>query len=106
MGRALAGLELEPDHVVVDGHAVGVAKHETAVIKGDAKVAAMSAASILAKVARDDLMVLLAETHPEYGFEINKGYGTSEHLDAIARLGLSPVHRRSFSPGGGTQRLF
>jgi len=106
MGRALAGLELEPDHVVVDGHPVGVARYETAVIKGDSKVAAVAAASILAKVSQDELMVSLAEDHPEYGFEINKGYGTPEHLEAVARHGLSPVHRRSFAPGGGTQSLF
>ena len=106
MGRALAGLELEPDHVVVDGLPVGVARLETAVVKGDSKVAAIAAASVLAKVERDDLMTELARAHPGYGFEINKGYGTSEHLEAVARFGLSPAHRRSFSPGGGTQALF
>ena len=106
MGRALAGLELEPDHVVVDGLPVGVARLETAVVKGDSKVAAIAAASVLAKVERDDLMTELARAHPCYGFEINKGYGTPEHLEAVARFGLSPAHRRSFYPGGGTQALF
>lgn len=106
MGRALAGLELEPDHVVVDGHPVGVARQETAVIKGDSKVAAIAAASILAKVTRDAIMVRLAEDHPAYGFEINKGYGTPEHLSAIAHSGLCPLHRVSFSIGGGTGTLF
>ncbi|PKQ17354.1 MAG: ribonuclease HII [Actinobacteria bacterium HGW-Actinobacteria-7] len=106
MGRALAGLDLEPDHVVVDGLPVGVSKQETAVVKGDSKVAAIAAASILAKVTRDALMVNWAERHPEYGFEVNKGYGTAEHFDAISRSGLSPLHRRSFAAGGGTQSLF
>lgn len=106
MGRALAGLELEPDHVVVDGHPVGIARNETSVIKGDAKVAAISAASILAKVARDTIMVGLADSHPAYGFEVNKGYGTPEHLAAIARVGVSPIHRLSFTIGGGTGTLF
>jgi len=106
MGRALAGLELEPDHVVVDGLPVGVARDETAVVKGDSKVAAIAAASVLAKVARDDLMIELASEHPQYGFEINKGYGTPEHLEAVAQFGLSAVHRRSFAPGGGTSTLF
>lgn len=106
MGRALAGLELDPDHVVVDGYPVGVAARETAVIKGDSKVAAISAASILAKVTRDALMVGLASEHPEYCFDINKGYGTPEHLEAISRVGLSVVHRRSFTIGGGTGSLF
>lgn len=106
MGRALGGLELEPDHVVVDGHPVGIAPTETSVIKGDAQVAAIAAASILAKVERDGIMISLSSEHPEYGFEINKGYGTPEHLSAIARTGLSPVHRVSFSIGGGTGTLF
>lgn len=106
MGRALAGLSLEPDHVIVDGVPVGVARHETAVVKGDSKIAAIAAASILAKVERDTLMVELAQVHPTYGFEANKGYGTGEHFDAIAAHGLSPAHRRSFCPGGGTPALF
>jgi ribonuclease HII len=106
MGRALSGLELEPDRVVLDGRPMGVSRHETAVVKGDSRVAAVAAASILAKVARDEIMVSLGEEHPSYGFAINKGYGTAEHLDALGRYGLSPVHRRTFSPGGGTSRLF
>ncbi len=106
MGRALAGLEVPADHVVVDGHPVRVFEPETAVIKGDSKVAAIAAASVVAKVTRDRLMVELAEQHPEFSFEINKGYGTPEHLAALGRVGMSPQHRRSFVPGGGTERLF
>lgn len=106
MGRAIAALELEPDHVVIDGLPIGVAADESTVVKGDSTVAAIAAASILAKVTRDRLMVELAETHPHYQFEINKGYGTAEHMQSIEDYGLSPAHRRSFSPGGGTPRLF
>lgn len=106
MREALEGLGVEIDHVVVDGLPVGVADSETAVIKGDGKVAAIAAASIVAKVTRDALMRSFAVEHPGYGFEINKGYGTPEHLGVIAARGLSPIHRRSFSIGGGTGSLF
>lgn len=106
MQRALAGLEIEPDHVIVDGLPVGVATTETAVVKGDSKVAAVAAASILAKVTRDALMVEHAVNHPQYGFDVNKGYGTPEHMWAITRVGLSPIHRRSFCSGGNTESLF
>lgn len=106
MGRALAGLCPQADHVIVDGLPIGVDENETAVVKGDSKVAAVAAASILAKVERDGLMVALSDEHPEYGFAINKGYGTPEHLAAISRVGLSAAHRLSFSAGGGTGTLF
>ncbi len=75
-------------------------------VKGDSKVAAIAAASIVAKVARDQLMREYALAHPEFGFEINKGYGTAEHIEAITRLGPTVLHRRSFSAGGGTMSLF
>lgn len=106
MGRALSGIAPAADHVVVDGYRVGVHDNETAVIKGDGKVAAVAAASILAKVTRDALMVSMAKTYPAFSFQVNKGYGTAEHSEAIARHGLCPEHRRSFLPGGGTERLF
>lgn len=104
--RAVSGLPLVADHVVIDGRPLGIFETETAVIKGDSRVAAIAAASVLAKVTRDALMVQLAEEYPDFGFEINKGYGTPEHIAAIQRIGLSPEHRRSFSPCGGTSRLF
>jgi ribonuclease HII len=106
MGRAIDGLGIAVDHVVVDGLPVHVVENETAVVKGDGKVAAIAAASIVAKVARDAVMRSLAAEHPEYAFDINKGYGTSDHIAAIGRVGLSAVHRRSFSHGGGTDSLF
>lgn len=106
MALALAGLSVTPDHVVVDGLPVGVATEETAVVKGDSKVAAIAAASVIAKVARDGLMVSLAGEYPQYAFDINKGYGTTDHLSAISEYGLTPLHRRSFSIAGGTASLF
>jgi ribonuclease HII len=106
MSRALAGLALSPDHVVIDGLPVGVAPGETAVVGGDAKVAAIAAASVIAKVTRDTLMVELQQSVPGYGFAENKGYSTADHLAAIDRFGPSHVHRRSFAPCGGTLRLF
>ncbi len=95
MTAALAALPAAADHVVVDGRPVGVFSTETAIVGGDAKVAAIAAASILAKVARDALMVELAETHPEFGFEINKGYGTPEHLVRSTR---TAPHRSTVAP--------
>jgi ribonuclease HII len=106
MTQAIAGLGIAVDHVVIDGLPMGVAVNETAVVKGDGRVAAVAAASIVAKVTRDAMMCAHAAEHPDYGFEINKGYGTAEHLEAIARVGLSPLHRRSFTIGGGTGSLF
>lgn len=106
MGLALQQLEHEPDHVLVDGLPVHVSPHETAIVKGDGSVAAIAAASVVAKVARDELMRSLAADYPEYGFDVNKGYGTTEHIEAIARHGVTPLHRRSFAPCDGTLTLF
>jgi ribonuclease HII len=106
MALALGELATPADHVVVDGLPVGVAQSETAVVKGDSLVAAIAAASVVAKVSRDALMRAMATEYPEYAFEINKGYGTNDHMRAIERFGLTPLHRRSFSPCGGTMSLF
>jgi ribonuclease HII len=106
LNRAVEGLSLDADHVIVDGRPLGIFEPETAVIKGDSCVAAIAAASVLAKVTRDALMVRLAYHYPGYGFDVHKGYGTAEHLSAIEQMGLTPEHRRSFSPCGGTGRLF
>jgi ribonuclease HII len=87
------------DHALVDGRDVpDLGVPVTAVVRGDSSVGCIAAASIVAKVARDALMVTLDEEHPGYGLAANKGYGTSEHLAALASLGPSPVHRRSFAP--------
>lgn len=103
---ALHGLDLTADRVVLDGLPLGVSSVETAVVKGDSRVAAIAAASVIAKVARDELMRSLAPEHPAYGFDINKGYGTTEHIAAISRLGPCPHHRRSFAPCAENLTLF
>lgn len=89
----------EPQAVLIDG--VGFAPYPFPahfVVKGDAKSASIAAASILAKTYRDALMVEMDSLYPGYGFAKNKGYGTAEHLDALRRLGPTPIHRRSFAP--------
>jgi ribonuclease HII len=99
MQRAVAGLGLAPELVLVDGNrAPALAAPTRTVVGGDASVPAISAASILAKVARDALMVRLADAYPGYGFEVHKGYPTAEHRAALCRLGPTAVHRRSFAP--------
>lgn len=99
MQRAVAGLRLKPNCVLVDGNRLPVLDvRAEAIVKGDAKVQAISAASILAKVTRDRDMDSLHLTYPMYGFEQHKGYGTAQHLAALAEHGPCPVHRRSFAP--------
>lgn len=98
MCLAVSGLDPAPDHVVVDGLPVNIAPHETAVVKGDSLVASVAAASIIAKVARDALMRSIADQYPAYGFAVNKGYGTSDHIAAITENGPCTLHRRSFAP--------
>jgi ribonuclease HII len=99
MQRAVAGLRLIPARVLVDGNQLpALPMPAEAVVKGDAKVAAIAAASILAKVHRDRLCLDLHERWPDYGFAKHKGYPTAEHLAALQRCGPSPVHRTSFGP--------
>lgn len=99
MERALAALALAPLRVVVDGkHVPRCACPAEAIVKGDATVPAIMAASIVAKVVRDGLMDGLAREFPVYGFERHRGYGTVEHLAALGVHGPSPCHRRSFAP--------
>ncbi|MHB9003781.1 MAG: ribonuclease HII [Coriobacteriia bacterium] len=106
MLAAIAGLTPAPDHVVIDGTPLHLGMSETSVVKGDSKVAAIAAASIVAKVTRDALMRDFESVYPGYDFAGNKGYGTTDHQAAIGRLGLCDIHRRSFSPCGGTLQLF
>lgn len=99
MQRAVAALSLVPEVVLVDGNLLpSFPMPAVAVVKGDDRVPAISAASILAKVARDEEMIAMAEKHPGYGFENHKGYGTRAHLEALRALGPTPAHRRSFAP--------
>lgn len=98
MRRAVEKLN-QVDFILVDGRPVkGLPYLSRAIVKGDAKSASIAAASILAKVYRDDLMVEMDELYPGYGFAEHKGYGTAQHLDALQRLGVTPIHRRSFRP--------
>ena len=99
MRRAVEGLRLKPAKVLVDGNRLPVLKVPAeAIVKGDAKVAAISAASILAKVTRDRQCLAMHEQHPEYGFAKHKGYPSPEHLQALRTHGVTHWHRRSFAP--------
>ena len=99
MNQALAGLEPYAEHALVDGRPVpSLILPQTAIVKGDANSFSIAAASILAKVTRDRLMVQYDEQFPGYGFAGHKGYGTKAHLLAIEELGATPLHRLSFAP--------
>ncbi|MGA9666985.1 MAG: ribonuclease HII [Gallionella sp.] len=99
MRRAVLALKVRPHQVLVDGlYCPQTGIPGRAIVKGDSKVAEISAASILAKTARDALMVQLHEKYPQYGFALHKGYPTTAHLAALRVHGVSAVHRRSFRP--------
>ena len=99
MRRAVLALSVTPDQIVVDGtHCPVVDQPVAAIVKGDSKIAAISAASILAKTARDHAMCALHENFPQYGFAGHKGYPTAQHLAALKLNGPCPQHRRSFAP--------
>lgn len=99
MAQAIGQLGDTPKLVLVDGNkAPRVAMTTRTIIKGDAKCLSIAAASIVAKVTRDRIMTQMARDYPGYGFERHKGYGTPEHQAAIHKLGVSPLHRRSFKP--------
>jgi len=99
MSRAVEGLPLVPTHVQVDGNQCPTVNYPVeAIVKGDALIPAIGAASILAKVARDRELIALDEQYPEYGFAQHKGYPTKAHFAALEAHGASPVHRRSFAP--------
>lgn len=100
MQRAIAGLGIVPTRILIDGNALPKALPgpAEAIIKGDLKEPAISAASILAKTERDRLMVAYCEAYPGYGFSGHKGYGTAAHAEALGRLGPCQIHRTSFAP--------
>lgn len=99
MSRAVEALRIRPGSIVVDGlYVPKVDMPASAMVQGDSRVAAISAASILAKTARDAQMLQLHEIYPGYGFDRHKGYGTALHIAALRRLGPTPAHRRSFAP--------
>lgn len=104
MAAALAGLPVPPRFLLLDYvRLAGVPLPQRAFVKGDRRVLSIAAASIIAKVARDRLMIELARSYPGYGFDRHKGYGTADHQAALARFGPCPEHRLSFQPIRGRQ---
>ena len=100
MNKAISALSTQPEYLLIDGNKF---KPQTnipfgTIVGGDDKVASIAAASILAKTYRDRLMIKYAEEYPGYGWEHNMGYGTPQHLHGIRKLGITPLHRRSFAP--------
>lgn len=101
MRRVLEKLALKPEHILVDGYPIpGILHPQTALVGGDDLSLSIGAASIVAKVTRDRLMLLYDSLYPQYGFARHKGYGTRDHVQAIRRHGPCPIHRRSFSMHG------
>lgn len=99
MRKALDAILPPPDHLLVDGRPVPLlGLHQTALVKGDSLSYTIAAASVVAKVTRDRLMVQWDATFPQYGFAVHKGYGTAQHLAALTQHGPCPLHRRSFAP--------
>ena len=99
MKRAINGLRISYDHVLIDGRdTIDIKCEQSAIIGGDGYVAVIQAASIIAKVYRDNLMSFIDHCYPEYGFKKNKGYGTAQHRSAIDQFGPCSQHRLSFSP--------
>ncbi|MEZ5886170.1 MAG: ribonuclease HII [Paracoccaceae bacterium] len=100
MVRALAALPRAPDHCLIDGNLLprDLTLSAEALVRGDGRALSIAAASIVAKVTRDRIMVDLAQQHPGYGWEKNAGYPTRDHLSALRNLGVTPHHRRSFKP--------
>lgn len=101
MQRAVMSLKVRPEHILVDGNRFSPMESGigyTTVVKGDGKYMSIAAASVLAKTHRDEFMERMAKVYPGYGWERNKGYPTKEHRRGIMELGMTPLHRKSFSP--------
>ncbi len=99
MLEAIQGLEVAPDHVLIDAMPLGELKiPHTSIIHGDARCASVAAASILAKVTRDEYMEKMDVKYPNYGFKKNKGYGTKVHMEALEKYGPCPIHRKTYAP--------
>ena len=97
MRNAVLGLDITPDYVLIDGNkSPGLPMECETVVKGDGKSMSIAAASILAKVSRDRFITEMAEIYPGYGFSKHKGYGTKAHYEAIEKLGICPIHRKTF----------
>ncbi|MDD5460179.1 MAG: ribonuclease HII [Methylococcales bacterium] len=99
MQRAINGLAILPDHALIDGNCIpSLSIRAQAIVKGDSKVKAISAASILAKVERDQIMVDYHKKYPDFSFNQHKGYGTPQHMNEIDQFGILSIHRRTFNP--------
>ncbi|EFX40562.1 ribonuclease HII [Streptococcus peroris] len=98
MKEAISQLESQPEHLLIDAMKLDLPISQTSIIKGDANSLSIAAASIVAKVTRDDLMVTYGQQFPGYDFEHNAGYGTAKHLEGIKQYGITSIHRRSFEP--------
>ncbi len=99
MQRAVNGLAIQPDKVLIDGNRLpDLLIPAQAIVKGDSKVKAISAASILAKVERDSIMVDYHQKYPDFSFHLHKGYGTGQHIIEIEQFGILPIHRKTFNP--------
>lgn len=99
MQRAINGLSVYPDEVLIDGNRLpDLSMPARAIVKGDSKVQAISAASILAKVERDKIMADIQQQYPDFSFHLHKGYGTKQHIAEIEQFGVLPVHRLTFNP--------
>lgn len=98
MIEAVNNLSVKPEHLLIDAVKLNVDIPQTSIIKGDAKSESIAAASIIAKVTRDRMMIELDKEHPEYDFKHNKGYGTQKHIEAIEKYGILKEHRKTFAP--------
>ncbi len=98
MIEAVNNLSVKPEHLLIDAVKLNIDIPQTPIIKGDAKSESIAAASIVAKVTRDRMMVELDKEHPEYDFKHNKGYGTKKHIEAIEKYGILKEHRKTFAP--------
>lgn len=98
MLEAVNNLSVKPEHLLIDAVKLNTDIPQTSIIKGDAKSESIAAASIVAKVTRDRMMIELDKIHPEYDFKHNKGYGTKKHIEAIRKYGIIKEHRKTFAP--------
>lgn len=98
MKEAVSNLSVKPEHLLIDAVKLDIDIPSTSIIKGDAKSASIAAASIIAKVVRDRMMIELGKKYPEYGFEKHKGYGTAAHMEAVKKYGVLDFYRFTFAP--------
>lgn len=98
MKEAVNNLDIKPEYLLIDAVKLDIDINSTSIIKGDAKSASIAAASIIAKVTRDRMMIELSEMYPEYGFEKHKGYGTKAHTEAVKKFGVKDFYRFTFAP--------